>query len=214
MAAKTEHELRMAWAGWFAHPTYDHDVFCRYPEWRKAEIMELQELAKNKPNAQTFFIYSPVTMQPYPDQILLRDIEKKIEKKTLAPVQLRYTIPNIPRGVFSVHYPDPTEEEIKKALVLLEQNINKEKVSAACTKNRELSNEKPINGAYAFIWRVARYSSGLDPLIPVTAFIDLMDGVNYFTRLKINPQVDPIMGFFDARAQELIGTIGGGKRFY
>ena len=76
---KADHETRMNWGGWFPHPIEDIDVFNRMPSSRQAEYRETRDLIRNNPQAQLFLFYDPGTRQPYPNQILYSDIEKKLK---------------------------------------------------------------------------------------------------------------------------------------
>src|ERR1700739_2622060 len=173
---KIEHEVRMNWGGWFADPDLDPDVFGRYPTWRQAEIRETKELIKNYPNAVVSLLYDPSTRQPYPGQVLYSDIEKKLKAERTelpeVPAGFKYTIPNgVPLGLLFSQIPEPSEFEAHGILLTMEKYITRDTVLAACMSDKTLTANKPANGIFAFIWRLARYLSGADSVMPLTAFI-------------------------------------------
>lgn len=215
---KIDHETRMNWGGAFADPDLDPDVFNRYPSWRQREIRENRELVRSNPNAQIFLIYDPGTRQPYPGQILLSDIEKKLkaERQSLpdVPAGFKYTIPDgVPLGLFSYRIPEPTEDEAYGIYLVLEKCVTRETILAACTYEKELTFDKPVNGVLAFIWRLARYYMGADTSLPITAFFDLVDGISCFTHFKVDPsRVKTIMRFLESKAEELVDAVGGNRK--
>lgn len=214
---KVDHETRMNWGGCFPHPVEDTDVLNRLPSWRQAEIRETHELIEKYPNAQLFLIYDPSTREPYPDQILYSDIEKKLKAERQAlpevPAGFKYTIPNgVPLGVFSYQIPEPTEDEAYGIFLVLEKCVTRETVVATCIHEKELVADKPMNGVFAFIWRLARYYIGADTALPVTAFFDLIDGVSSFTHFKVDPsRVKTIMRLLESKAEELVDAVGGSR---
>lgn len=214
---KVDHETRMNWGGCFPHLVEDTDVFTRLPSWRQAEIRETRELINNYPNAQLFLIYDPSTREPYPGQILYSDIEKKLkaERQSLpeVPTGFRYMIPDgVPLGVFSYYIPEPTEDEAYGIFLVLEKYVTCETVIAACTHDKELVNDKPVNGVFAFIWRLARYYTGADMALPITAFFDLVDGISCFTHFKADcSRVKTIMQLLESKAEELVDAVGGNR---
>lgn len=60
-----------------------------------------------------------------------------------------------------------------------------------------------MDGIHAFIWRCARYHSGLDACIPVTAFWDLEDGIARLTGAR--SLSDEVIGFLEREAQGIAG---------
>jgi hypothetical protein len=114
-----------------------------------------------------------------------------------------------------LHYriPEPTEEVAYGIFLVLEKCVTREAVIAACTYEKELVMDKPVNGIFAFIWRLARYYTGDDAALPVTAFFDLIDGVSCFTHFKVDPsRVKTIMRFLESRAEELVDAVGGNRK--
>lgn len=208
----------MNWAGQFPHMTEDTDVFNRMSPVRQSELRATQELVTKYPHARAFLIYSPETRQPLPGQVLYSEIEKKLQvtRQSLpeVPPGFRFNTPNgVPRGVFAFAYaPEPTEDEAFQILIALESHVTHERMVEQCVRDKNLIAQKPVDGVFAFVWRLARYISGLDVNIPSTAFIDLMDGVSRITHLRVDlGRVKSITKFLQGRAEELVVVVGGDR---
>ena len=185
---------------------------------RQAEQDYIRGIFKSHPNVRTFLIYDPRTRQPYPNQVLFSDVEKKIKEgyKRLpeVPEGYKYYVPDgIPQQVLSYLYtPEPDEEQAFQILLVLEKHVTKESTQVACSLHQQLLPDKPLDGVYAFIWRLARYLSGWDDRIPSTAFIDLIEGITSLTKLRVNPgRVTTITQYLQIRAEELVEYTGGNK---
>lgn len=209
----------MNWAGQFPHPTEDIDVFNRMPSSRQAAYRETHDLVYNNPHAQLFLIYDPSTRQPYPGQVLYSDIEKKLKeaRQSLpeAPDGYKFGVPDgISRGVYAYCYaPEPTETEAYQILLAFEKHITHERLIEACTYEKRLLSDKPVDGVFAFIWRLALYMSGVATSTPATAFVDLMDGVSRLTHLRVDiARVNALMKFLNDKAEELVDA-GGSNRY-
>lgn len=208
----------MNWAGQFPHPTEDIDVFNRLSSARQAEIRATHDLIQQYPHAVTFLIYDPKTREPYPGQVLYSDIEKKLQetRKFLpeVPAGFRFNVPSgVPRALFTFAYaPEPNEDEAYQVFLAFEKHITRERLVEQCTSDGKLLAEKPTDGVLAFVWRLARYMSGVDMQIPSTAFIDLMDGTSRLTHLRVDlGRVKTIMQFLQGRAEELLNITGGDR---
>lgn len=204
----------MNWGGWFPHPVEDIDVLNRMPS-RKAEYRETYDLIYNNPHAQLFLIYDPATRQPYPGQILYSDINKKLKEtyKSLpeAPSGYKYSIPDgISRAAISYCYTrEPTEYEAYQIFLAFEEHVTCDRLIEACTYDQQLLSNKPVDGVFAFIWRLALYMNGSATFIPATAFVDLMDGVSRLTHLQVDiARVNTLMKFLKDKAEELVDAIG------
>jgi hypothetical protein len=215
---KVDHEVRMNWAGYFPHPVEDIDVFNRRPSSRQAELRASHDLIYNNPQGQLFLIYDPSTRQPYSGQILYSDIEKKLKesRRTLpeVPAGYKFAVPDgVSRGVFAYCYaPEPTEDQAFQILLALETHITREHLVEACTYDQRLLSDKPVDGVFAFIWRLALYMSGVAPTIPATAFVDLMDGISRLTHLRVDvARVPTLMQLLKNKAEELVDAVGGNR---
>jgi hypothetical protein len=208
----------MSWAGCIPHPVEDRDVFAKLPPWRQARMLETAEICKKYPFAHSFRVINPSTGKPYPGQVLISEIQDAIatQRRSLpeVPDGYKFDIPNgVPRGVFAYAYaPAPTEIQAHGILLLLEEYVTMEQLKAKCTHDNRLLSDKPLDGVYAFIWRLARYMCGLDSSITATAFVDLIDGVSRLTSFRVDPwQVTTIMKFLEASATQLVEAVGGNK---
>ena len=207
----------MNWGGCFPHPTEDSDLFNRMSSARQTEYREAHSLIYNNPQARLFLLIDPSTRLPYPGQILYSDIEKKLKESRKAlpevPAGYKYTVPSISRAVLSYAYaPEPTEEQAFRILLAFENHITCENLIEHCTYEKRLLSDKPIDGLFAFIWRLARYMSGADLSIPSTAFVDLIDGVSRLTHLRVDiARVNTLMQFLKAKAEELVSEVGGDR---
>lgn len=214
---KSSHEERMNWAGCFPHPVEDSDIFNRMSPFRQAGIRATHELVRNNPQARLFLIYDPRTLQPYPDQITYSDIEKKLaSRRSLpeVPAGYKYSIPDsVPRALFAYcHAPDATEDEAYQILLAFERHVTIERLVETCTYEKRLLSDKPIDGVFAFIWRLALYMSGTTTNIPATAFVDLMDGVSRLTHLRVDiVRVTTLMKFLKDKAEELVDAVGNNR---
>ena len=212
---KPGHELRMAWAGQFPHLVEDIDVFNRMSSARQSELRAVHELVSNNPQATTFLIINPQTREPYPGQTLFSDIEKKLKETRRSlpevPCGYKFTIPDgVSHGVLSYAYaPEPTEDEAFQILLAFEKHVTRERLAEFCTYDRKLLSDKPVDGVFAFIWRLARYMSGADTCIPSTAFVDLVDGTSRLTHLRVDlARVKTLMKFLQAKGEELVDVVG------
>jgi len=210
-----DHELRMNWAGQFPHLVEDIDVFNRMPSARQSELRATHELVANNPQATAFLIFDPRTRQPYPGQILYSDIEKRLKETRRSlpevPAGYKFTLPTgVPRSVLSYAYaPEPTEDQAFQILLAFESHVTRERLAEFCTYDKRLLSDKPVDGVFAFIWRLARYMSGADTSIPSTAFVDLIDGTSRLTHLRVDlARVKTIMQFLQAKAEELVDVVG------
>ena len=215
---KSSHEERMNWAGCFPHPVEDSDIFNRMSPFRQAKIRATHELIRSNPNARLFLIYDPATRQPYPGQVLYSDIEKKLKASYSSlpevPSGYQFSVPQgVSRRVFSYCYATaPTQAEVHRILLAFEAHVTYERLIEACTHDQRLLSNKPVDGVFAFIWRLALYMSGTSPSIPATAFIDLMDGVSQLTHLRVDiGRVDVLMTFLKNRAEELVDAVGNNR---
>jgi hypothetical protein len=213
--SKGDHSLRMNWGGQFPHLVEDIDVFNRMSSQRQSELRAAHELVANNPQATAILIFNPQTRQPYPGQILYSDIEKKLKESRRSlpevPPGYKFTLPDgAPRGVLSYAYaPEPTEDEAFQILLAFEKHVTRERLVEFCTYDKRLLYDKPVDGVFAFIWRLARYMSGADTCIPSTAFVDLVDGTSRLTHLRVDlARVKTIMKFLQARAEELVDAVG------
>ena len=215
---KQDHELRINWAGFFPHPVEDIDVFNRMPSSRQAEARATHDLIRNNPHAQLFLIYDPSTRQPYPGQVLYSDIEKKLKESRRSlpevPAGYKFGVPDgISRNVFAYcHAPEPTEDEAYRILLAFERHVTHERLIEACTYDQRLLSDKPVDGVFAFIWRLALYMSGSSKRIPATAFVDLMDGISRLTHIRVDiARVNTLMKFLKDKAEELVDAVGNDR---
>jgi hypothetical protein len=200
--------------GWFADPDLDPAMFNNLPAWRRKEILECKRIFREIPGVQAYEIIEPGTWKPYPNQKLAADyyrteaLEPEPSDLPEVPPSIKYTVPNgVPLLNFRmdrVLYTGDTE--LRSAL---EMHVALPAVSKACTvkgEGIELLREKPLDGVYAFVWRMARFQAGLDASVPVTAFWDLEDGI----RLLGGPRYPATkeIAFLESRAGELARSVG------
>jgi hypothetical protein len=127
------------------------------------------------------------------------------------PSGFKYSVPDgVPLGLFTYcHAVVPTDEQAHGILLAFEQHVTQERLVEECTSNQRLLSDKPLDGVFAFVWRLARYMSGADNFIPSTAFIDLIDGTSKLTHLRVDPApVKTIMQFLESKARELVDAMG------
>lgn len=140
----------------------------------------------------------------------------KAAPKALAepPSGYKYSVPNgVPIGLFTYCYAAvPTEDQAHGILLAFEQHVTQERLVAECTSAQRLLSDKPLDGVFAFIWRLARYMSGADSHLPSTAFIDLIDGTSKLTHLRVDPgSVKTIMQFLESKAVQLVEAVQGDR---
>src|SRR5579863_375262 len=189
--------------GWFPHPELDIEGFNDLPKWRQREILETRRIFRDIPGVQAYEIIDPSTMKPYPNQKLAADYYQKLPAvETLPPIPpaAKFVIPNgISLAEFrrhSVEYSQVSALEAVQGHVL--------------GLPKALPPQKPLDGVYAFVWRLARYHSGLAVTIPVTAFWDLEDGISHLTGLR-GGATEEVVEFLEKKAQELVEVIGDDK---
>lgn len=212
-------EMYLNWAGWTASPETEPDVFYRLPVPVQREKLHIRQLLKDHPEARPYAIYDPHTRLPYPGQVLLDDIIRKEKDNRQAlpevPTWFKYGVPNgVPVSLFSLSSAGEkwTNEQTKEAMERLENHTTENAVLSACTKEGHLLLVKPVDGIYAFIWRVARFCSGLDTFIPVTAFLDLEDGLARFgIRMPDEESLQPLLKHLQEVAHTLVNRSGGDK---
>jgi hypothetical protein len=216
---KLDREFGMSWGGACPHPIEDVDIFNRLPTWRQAELRDLHDLVINNPHAQVFCICDPATGKYYPNQSLISNIQHKLneQRKTLpeVPSEYKYIIPNgVPLGLFTYCYAiSPTVEQIHTILLALDLHVTQERLVENCTYNQRLVSDKPLDGVFAFIWRNARFMSGVDSQLPATAFIDLIDGISKLTHIRVDTSsVESIMQFLEGKAEKLVDAVGRDRK--
>jgi hypothetical protein len=91
------------------------------------------------------------------------------------------------------------------------------KLIAACTirgRGESIKVNKPADGVYAYIWRMARFNDGADTSMPITAFYDLEAGIKQVTGFAISFQKTEtqqmlICDWLDKWSHELVKQVGG-----
>ena len=151
---------------------------------------------------------------PHPE--LDRDIERRPwkvseeQKQTLAtiPAAIQYFVPSgIGLSTFRKHKFSRPESQ---SLASIDAHVSLEKLlKSVANEDKKLISKKPLDGVYAYIWRVARYVAGLDRAIPITAFWDLEDGVLALT--GVLGVTEETVKFLGQRADELVEATGGNK---
>jgi hypothetical protein len=182
--------LHSSWGGLFAHPVLDRDIFECLPYIRQREILaatyggDVPDLSCIPQPPLWFFCTIPDSL---PLAFLVRqkvDYEKRDD--TLTPEQVE--------GIFTS----------------LESHVTMPKLVAACTvrgRGESIKTNKPTDGIYAYVWRMARFNGGLDTFVPLTAFYDLEAGIRQITGYAVTGQ--QFHHWLDKWSHELVKQIGG-----
>lgn len=236
-------EIFMNCGGWFAHPYEDRDVFVRLPKWRQDEILEAARVSREHPEAVAYEIYDPSTGKPYPGQVLMNTFMRMssqplvsaaratVERPSINDPELQRLVSFIPdsvplssiraravdKGMDRISARDLTQDQTLTILHELLEHITPEKLMQNCTphgKGGTIKSNKPTDGVYAYIWRMARLFNGDDPRMPVTADWDLSDGIEKLTGLRIsfalrNDAAKSILSALEAYSDLLVLATGG-----
>jgi hypothetical protein len=223
----------MNWGGWVANPDTDPDVFHRLPGWRQKELLDTKKLFDEIPDLRAYETIDPRTGSAYPGQKLARDYynrRKQEESKLIeAPAGYKFSIPDgVPLPIIrfyqqrtSMVIQDVTAEQAEKIIQSLTPHTLLATLVLTCTargEGKQIKTSKPVDGVHAYIWRFARYNSGVDLTIPTTCYWDLEDGIQQLTGLIIstlpehmNDNLRKVMLLLEQRATELIEATGGNK---
>jgi len=85
-------EHYMAWAGWFAHPQEDIDVFVRLPKWRQQEILATRNAFRKDPTLQSSELHD-VTGR-VPDQEVYTAPVNLYQSILGPPNSIKYNVPD------------------------------------------------------------------------------------------------------------------------
>jgi hypothetical protein len=163
----------LPWAGWFVDPKAEPEVYKRLPGWWQREraltaaaraagrVVTLEELEALRQAAET-------------ETALRRHIPGNASLATL-------------RAAYH------STASLKDVLRRLKEVVDDAAVLQHCTAlgaGSELVRQKPLHGLYAYIWYQALYRRGLIPSLPVTAFLDLEDGIYLALQVWFSSYVD------------------------
>lgn len=156
---KKDAEDYLPWAGFFTHPTEDAEVANRLPGWWQRERKFIREAV--------------AAGRPY----TLDDLQRLREGDASDKVPL-----HVPPGVSLTLLRQRFRATITpdEALNLLRAIVNQDIVLQRCTAfgdGRALLREQPLHGLFAYIWLVALYRRDVIPSVPVTALLELEDGI-------------------------------------
>lgn len=87
-------EWYVNWAGLFAHPTEDIDMFVRLPKWRQREILATQAAFKKDPTLQASKIHNIVLGKSYPGQNVFEPSEDTYKVIQGPPNSIKYNVPD------------------------------------------------------------------------------------------------------------------------
>lgn len=79
---------------------------------------------------------------------------------------------------------------------------------------KKIKTNKPTDGIYAYVWRMARFHSGADMHIPTTHDWDLTDGIEARTGIKVYFDIasferKAILDALDKLAERVVVAVGG-----
>jgi len=83
----------VSFAGWFAHPQDDIDIFVRLPKWRQREILTTQAAFRKDPTLIAFPIHD-VKVGPLPGQNVYQPPEGVYLRYEGPPNSVKYDIPD------------------------------------------------------------------------------------------------------------------------
>jgi hypothetical protein len=121
-----------------------------------------------------------------------QEVQQALDALPAIPLTVKFIIPN---GISLAEFRRHKVEYGQVPLEVVQQHV--------AGLSGTLAPRKPLDGVYAFVWRCARYHSGLDANIPVTAFWDLEDGITHLTGTR-GGATEEVVGFLEQKAQELI----------
>ncbi len=130
-------------------------------------------------------------IQPHPWPVS-QEVQQTLDALPAIPSAVKFIIPN---GISLAEFRRHEVEYRQVPLAAVQQHV--------AGLSGTLAPRKPLDGVYAFVWRCARYHSGLDVCIPVTAFWDLEDGIALLTG-ALGGATEEVVRFLEQKAQELI----------
>lgn len=183
--------LHSSWGGLFAHPVLDRDIFECLPYIRQREILaatyggDVPDLDCIPSVPFWFFCTIPDSL---PLTFLVHQkVDYKKKDDTLIP------------------------EQVEEILSVLESHVTMRKLIASCTirgRGESIKNNKPTDGVYAYVWRMARFNGGKDISIPITTFYDLEIGIKQVTGHAVG-QPKAVCCWLNKWSQELVKQVGG-----
>lgn len=234
-----DRRMYASWGGLTADPEMDPELFSMLDP-----VHQQQKLATRKAldaGCVAFHIVDPATHQPLPDQPpLIRDWCKQHYPHLFRPVaeQTAPDLPDIP-GWFQYRIPNEinltdlhfvsvelcmsnrthemTAEQAEQIIALLDSHLSPARMRKDCTPRGDgssIKTNKPSDGVMAYVWRMARFHSGADVTMPVTATWDLSDGLEALTGTNygfviLSENHRKVTAFLDEKAMHLVRSVGG-----
>jgi len=191
-----------SWYGLFAHPILDRDIFEELPYIRQREILAVTyggtspDLSCLSKSPFWFFV-------SIPDSVSLTFLVK---------IKVEYERRNVMNRI-----EDLSVSETAAIIDILQKHVTLSKLIETCTvhgKGERIKTNKPVDGVYAYIWRMARFNDNSDPCMPITAFWDLEAGLRKLTGKEvsftfIHEGQKTICDWLDKWSVKLIEQVGG-----
>ncbi len=112
---------------------------------------------------------------------------------------------------------DPVPEEILAYIKKVTSDVDEAvKQCSSHGKGLILKTGKPKNGVYAYVWRMARYHSGDDPKMPITATFDLEEELEKMFKIRMSfaittDQSEVVIRDLDMLADKVLVKLGRDK---
>ena len=162
----------LPWAGWFIRPDTEAEGFRSLPGWRQRQINLLVLAAKEGRN---------VTLEEY---------RRAGAQEAAAPAVLSLpdgwelaTLQRLDR------LPTPEPSFLEAATPVLQSMLAPEKLTEGCTvfgEGRQLRTRCPSDGLHAYAWMSLAQKKGLRPTLPVSAIVELQEGLYQHTGRACN----------------------------
>lgn len=183
----------LPWAGYFLDPKMEPEMFATLPGWRQREASYFREQAK---------------AGRIPTIAELREVvEGAALDRLIVSLPGDLTLSALRRRAMKYNAPD------SETLDLLRARVTREALLSHCSGNgegRRLTNDKPANGLFAFIWALALVRRKAIAALPLPFFWELEDGIYELTgRITDTRRKEawPVLGWLDTQVTALLATV-------
>lgn len=180
------------WAGMFADPKLDPDMYASLPGWRRRETSFVRE-QRAAGRTPTFVEIRRAREGPPVEAT------RVMLPASLTLSSLRSRLGGEPP---SVHLLDALRDQVTRESLLEYCTIGGE--------GRQLTGQPPSHGLYAYIWALAQAQRVETPAIPLTSFWELEEGIYALTGEALNtrlPEANATLRWLDDQVRVLNSTV-------
>lgn len=177
------------WAGTFADPAAEPEIFATLPGWRQREVQFLRAARAEG-------------REPSPEEVR-RVIEGDTSRLTIM-VPDTVTLPSLRSRSQLLPGPASLLDELRPA-------VTREELLHHCTsfgEGKRLSSEKPRHGLFAFIWILTLIRRGQLEACPITYLWEAEEGIEQITHRRVDAWRTPLLiGWLESQAGILMNAV-------